>query len=150
MKCPSPDATCSPQSCSMSISRGFLRTSSSSSLTRSHAMLKAVFASKSRMACSICGARALVSRSARPQFDACGFERCEFECRHCGAYFVGVVDPLDGANLVSAETPKGTFYQVIPRDKDAQQHHRSLPQRFPANHAAPPPTCRRSVANREA
>src|SRR5262249_8724334 len=25
---------------------------------------------------------------------------------------------------VSAETSKGTFYQVIPRDKDAQQHHR--------------------------
>jgi hypothetical protein len=66
-----------------------------------------------------------MSKPASPQFDECGFERCEFERRHCGAYFIGVVDTLDGANLVSAETPNGTFYQVIPRNKDSQQHPRS-------------------------
>ena len=69
----------------------------------------------------------------RPQFDACGFERCEFECHHCGAYFVGIVDPLDGANLVSAETSNGTFYQVILGNKDAQPQLGSLPRRVRAN-----------------
>jgi hypothetical protein len=98
-------------------------------------MLKTFFPSKSRMVCSICSARALISKPARP-FDACGFERCEFECRHCGAYFVGIVDPLDGANVVSADTPNGTFYQVIPRNKDAQPQLRSLSKRVRANHTS--------------
>ena len=99
-------------------------------------MLKAVFASKSRMECSICSVRALMSKPASPQFDACGFERCEFECHHCGAYFVGIVDPLDGANVVSAVTPNGTFYQIIPRNTDAQPQLRSLSKRVRANHAS--------------
>ena len=73
-----------------------------------------------------------MSKPARAQFDACGFERCEFECHLCGAYFVGIVDPQDGANLVLAETPNGTFYQVIPSDKGAQPQLRSLPKRVRA------------------
>ena len=52
--------------------------------------------------CPKCKARFLFRRARVPRFDSHGFESYQLHCEHCGASFVGVIDPYDGALLLSA------------------------------------------------
>ena len=51
--------------------------------------------------CPNCEARLLFRRARIPHFDSSGFESYQFVCMHCGASMAGVIDPFDGALLLS-------------------------------------------------
>ena len=38
-----------------------------------------------------------------PKFDTQGFESYQLNCKYCGAALVGVIDPCDGALLLSTQ-----------------------------------------------
>jgi hypothetical protein len=52
-------------------------------------------------ACPHCNKRPTLSRNDSPYFDECGFESYDFSCSTCGASLTGIVDPFDGALLIS-------------------------------------------------
>jgi C4-type Zn-finger protein len=52
--------------------------------------------------CPKCKARFLFRRAQVPHFDSHGFESYELDCSHCGASLTGIIDPFDGALLLSA------------------------------------------------
>ena len=51
--------------------------------------------------CPNCEARFFFRRARIPHFDSSGFESYQFVCMHCGASLAGVIDPFDGALLLS-------------------------------------------------
>jgi len=51
--------------------------------------------------CPSCKERLLFLRARKPRFDSHGFELYHFDCKQCGAFLVGIIDPLDGALLLS-------------------------------------------------
>jgi hypothetical protein len=51
--------------------------------------------------CPLCNARFLFRRARTPPFDSHGFESYELDCKFCGALLAGIIDPLDGALLLS-------------------------------------------------
>jgi hypothetical protein len=53
------------------------------------------------VSCPDCGARLVFHPSSTPQIDACGFETVQLECSRCEASLAGVIDPCDGAVLLS-------------------------------------------------
>ena len=50
--------------------------------------------------CPQCNAR--FRRARTPRVDSHGFESYELDCRFCGVSLAGIIDPLDGALLLSA------------------------------------------------
>jgi hypothetical protein len=50
-----------------------------------------------------CGAQLEVPRSTKATFDSRGFVSCKLSCQHCRTFMTGIIDPFDGALLVSAE-----------------------------------------------
>ena len=51
--------------------------------------------------CPKCEACSTVLRSTKPKIDACGFERYLLRCRGCASLLGGIIDPSDGALVVS-------------------------------------------------
>jgi hypothetical protein len=51
--------------------------------------------------CPNCKARFLFRRARVPHFDSSGLESCTFNCKFCRASLAGVIDPYDGALLLS-------------------------------------------------
>jgi hypothetical protein len=55
----------------------------------------------SEIQCPKCRTFFTFRRPGHALFDSAGFESYEFECRDCRAVLVGLVDPFDGALLIS-------------------------------------------------
>jgi hypothetical protein len=53
--------------------------------------------------CPKCGAQLEFRRSTKATFDSRGFVSCKLSCQHCRTFMTGIIDPFDGALLVSAE-----------------------------------------------
>ena len=53
--------------------------------------------------CPKCKAEFIFRRKAAAYFDQHGFESHRLCCKHCHAFMTGIIDPFDGALLVSAE-----------------------------------------------
>jgi hypothetical protein len=51
--------------------------------------------------CLECDAWLTLGETQSPQIDSCGFENYGLECKGCGAWFVGIVDPNDDTLLLS-------------------------------------------------
>jgi hypothetical protein len=51
--------------------------------------------------CPKCKHRSGFIRATPPHVDSCGFESHSCRCVRCASFLVGVIDPLDGALLVS-------------------------------------------------
>lgn len=51
--------------------------------------------------CPSCKERVLFRKVRKPRFDCHGFEIYHFDCEKCGAFLVGIIDPQDGALLLS-------------------------------------------------
>jgi transposase-like protein len=58
---------------------------------------------KRRVKCPKCGAQLEFRRSTKAIFDSRGFVSCKFTCQQCRTFMTGIIDPFDGALLVSAE-----------------------------------------------
>jgi len=54
--------------------------------------------------CAKCKTRFLFRRARIPHFDSHGFESYKLDCKFCGASLAGIIDPYDGALLLSATT----------------------------------------------
>jgi hypothetical protein len=55
--------------------------------------------------CARCKARLKFRKSPAPHFDSSGFESYDLECRQCRARLFAIIDPLDGAVLLSEKSP---------------------------------------------
>jgi hypothetical protein len=53
------------------------------------------------VACPQCQAQLAFCRSRAPEFDACGFESYQFDCKTCGAPLAGIIDPADETLLLT-------------------------------------------------
>jgi hypothetical protein len=53
--------------------------------------------------CPNCTARLWFAQALLPKFDTQGFESYELNCEYCGAALAGVIDPRDGALLLSTQ-----------------------------------------------
>jgi hypothetical protein len=53
------------------------------------------------LVCPKCKHRSEFNRATPPHIDICGFESHSCRCVQCASFLVGVIDPLDGALLVS-------------------------------------------------
>jgi hypothetical protein len=53
--------------------------------------------------CPKCKTKFTFRRKANARFDDHGFESYRLGCESCGAFLVGIIDPFDGALLVSTE-----------------------------------------------
>jgi RNase P subunit RPR2 len=51
--------------------------------------------------CPKCKTQFIFRRKANARFDDHGFESYRLGCESCGAFLVGIIDPFDGALLVS-------------------------------------------------
>ena len=51
--------------------------------------------------CPKCKHHSEFIRATPPHIDSCGFESHSCQCVQCASFLVGVIDPLDGALLVS-------------------------------------------------
>jgi hypothetical protein len=52
--------------------------------------------------CPKCEGHFFLRRALAPHFDSSGFESYQFDCEFCEASLTGIIDPLEGALLVSA------------------------------------------------
>jgi hypothetical protein len=55
--------------------------------------------------CPTCHAGLSFRRSRTPNIDTCGFESYRLDCPECGAALAGIIDPADGALLLSECDP---------------------------------------------
>jgi hypothetical protein len=58
---------------------------------------------KRSVKCPKWGAQLEFRRSTKTTFDSRGFVSCKLSCQHCRTFMTGIIDPFDGALLVSAE-----------------------------------------------
>ena len=56
--------------------------------------------------CPRCDALLVFFRSSNPHIDDCGFESYRLECKQCHAPLAGIIDPSDGALLLSETAPE--------------------------------------------
>jgi hypothetical protein len=58
--------------------------------------------------CPKCKSRLKFIRPTLPHIDECGFESHRFRCESCESLLAGIIDPSDGALLVSlSDEPRG-------------------------------------------
>jgi hypothetical protein len=60
-----------------------------------------------QVVCPQCNSRFLFRRARTPRFDSHGFESYELDCKFCGASLAGIIDPLNGALLLSVVAQNG-------------------------------------------
>jgi len=53
------------------------------------------------VSCPKCNALLTFFRTGNPHIDDCGFESYRFECKQCNTPLAGIIDPADGALLLS-------------------------------------------------
>jgi hypothetical protein len=65
------------------------------------------------VSCPRCNALLTFSRSSDAHIDDCGFESYRFECEQCDAPLAGIIDPADGALLLSDMAPESRLERQI-------------------------------------
>jgi len=61
--------------------------------------------------CPKCNARFPFRRARVPPFDSHGFESYVLDCKSCGASLTGIVDPYDGALLLTATSTEAPHHK---------------------------------------